>query len=321
MEGLACSSTNASFLSSALAASLRADGRENIDCRAIEELPFEGGVFCRTVSGKQRAEFSSSALPQPKCVDDLYSADEKEYATGVVVYVSTELIEPPTDSPKRGRVSIGATMQCPDSLMTTGYAKIIMGEKFLQQSLEKTFKDSKLIDSASLCVIPHKLVWHVKIDVCVVGYDGGSADLATYAVSRALQLARIPVFKHVRPDLTDCGAPKSRSSVQKHAASIDLSSVVERAPLSIKSLPLSLTVSFIKDDSGAIFFADPSYLEECAESGRVVVVLSTRRQIVSILGVGASLPLPMHEKIVGFAISMLDERLPMLSPKKSQKTR
>jgi exosome complex component RRP45 len=68
----------------------------------------------------------------------------------------------------------------------------------INRLLERCLRDSRCVDTESLCIVSGRKVWEVRIDVHVLNYDGNVVDASSVAAIAALCHSR-------RPDISVCG--------------------------------------------------------------------------------------------------------------------
>ena len=74
--------------------------------------------------------------------------------------------------------------------------------------LERCLRDSRCVDTESLCIVSGRKVWEVRIDIHVLNYDGTIVDAASIAAMAALCHFR-------RPDVTVCGEEITIHSIEE----------------------------------------------------------------------------------------------------------
>lgn len=77
----------------------------------------------------------------------------------------------------------------------------------IHQMLERCLRDSRCLDTESLCIVFGQKVWQIRVDVHVLNFDGNITDAASIAAIAALSHFR-------RPDVTVCGDEITIHSVE-----------------------------------------------------------------------------------------------------------
>jgi exosome complex component RRP45 len=67
--------------------------------------------------------------------------------------------------------------------------------------LERTLKDSRVVDLESLCIVPEEKVWSVRVDVHVIDHDGNLVDAAVLAALTSLLHARFVARARIRVEV------------------------------------------------------------------------------------------------------------------------
>mmetsp|Transcript_4495 Transcript_4495/g.8948 ORF Transcript_4495/g.8948 Transcript_4495/m.8948 type:complete len:349 (-) Transcript_4495:1891-2937(-) len=192
-------------------------------------------------------------------------------STRCVAQVAVDATTPFPDRPEEGLVTISAQFSSLAGEQFTAPTWYGMRDDELTRSIERTMRDTRAIESESLCILAGKLVWAVRISVQIIDYDGNALDAATAAVSAALLHAR-------RPDVTISG-----DDVRIHSAE-------EREPVPLPVVHTPVTASFATFEdtaSGRIYLAlDPSLQEEGAMDGSLSLSANIHQEICGIYKAG-----------------------------------
>lgn len=137
----------------------------------------------------------------------------------------------------------------------------------LNRQLERCLRNSKCIDTESLCVVLGEKVWQIRVDVHVLNHDGNLMDASSIAAITALCHFR-------RPD------------VGIHGEEVTVYSPLERdpIPLSIYHMPICVSISFYQQ--GTYLLVDPSEREERVMDGLLMMAMNKHREICSIQSSG-----------------------------------
>lgn len=111
--------------------------------------------------------------------------------TRVLAMVTCTLTRPYADRPAEGNVNYFLDMT-PLSLPLEEHPEWEEAEGRIQRHLDRILKNTRTVDTESLCVIPGEQVWSVRVDVKVLDHDGALLDAAVIAVVAALTDSRRP---------------------------------------------------------------------------------------------------------------------------------
>jgi exosome complex RNA-binding protein Rrp42 (RNase PH superfamily) len=303
MEGIAYATINRAFVRKSLERGERRDQRGMDEERGVEFVSFrEGTLYRKTIGGGR---------DQGKKVEEIYGGSGVECASGIVVYVQKELREPSPETPTQGHFSVSVN-PFPQDPYVSQYVRGISGDRFLSRVAERAFKESDAVDIDSLCVIPHKLAWSIKVDVFVVGNDGGLTDLIFYGISHSLANTEIPIYKQM---FEKGGVPgeEAVSAVEgfsgENRVLVDLDDVFGYESLSLNHLPLSVTIGVFGERDQLTHAVDPSHEEETVEVSRVIVVLNTKKQATCIMSLGQEIPVGEYGSLVSLGVSKAQEKI------------
>ncbi|XP_004695673.1 PREDICTED: exosome complex component RRP45 [Condylura cristata] len=137
----------------------------------------------------------------------------------------------------------------------------------LNRLLERCLRNSKCIDTESLCVVAGEKVWQIRVDLHVLNHDGNIIDAASIAAIVALCHFR-------RPDV----------SVQGDEVTLYTPEEREPVPLSVHHVPVCVSFAFFQQ--GTYLLVDPSEREERVMDGLLVIAVNKHREICTIQSSG-----------------------------------
>ncbi|XP_029409999.1 exosome complex component RRP45 isoform X2 [Nannospalax galili] len=218
------------FLLRAIEEKKRLDGRQTYDYRNIR-ISFGTDYGCCIVElGKTRV------LGQVSC--ELVSP-KLNRATEGILFFNLELSQMAAPAFEPGRQS--------DLLVK------------LNRLLERCLRNSKCIDTESLCVIAGEKVWQIRVDLHLLNHDGNIIDAASIAAIVALCHFR-------RPDV----------SVQGEEVTLYTPEERDPVPLSIHHMPICVSFAFFQKGER----------EERVMDGLLVIAMNKHREICTIQSSG-----------------------------------
>ncbi|CAK9151287.1 unnamed protein product [Ilex paraguariensis] len=140
----------------------------------------------------------------------------------------------------------------------------------LGRIVDRGLRESRAVDTESLCVVAGKWVWSIRIDLHILDNGGNLVDAANVATLAALLTFR-------RPECT-LGGEDGQEVI------IHPSEVREPLPLIIHHLPIAVTFAFIGDEN--IVVIDPTHFEEAVMGGRMTATLNTNGDVCAIQKAG-----------------------------------
>ncbi|KAL9261323.1 Exosome complex component RRP45B-like protein [Drosera capensis] len=140
----------------------------------------------------------------------------------------------------------------------------------LGRIIDRGLRESKAVDTESLCVLAGKLVWSIRIDLHIIDNTGNLVDAANIAALAALLTFR-------RPECS-LGGEDGQELI------IHLPEAREPLPLIIHHLPIAVT--FVSFDEGNITIVDPNYHEERVMKGRMTVTVNANGDVCAIQKAG-----------------------------------
>ncbi|KNA21757.1 hypothetical protein SOVF_040530 isoform B [Spinacia oleracea] len=225
------------FIETALLSDLRVDGRRPFDYRRL------------TIKFGREDGSSEVQLGQ----------------THVMGFVTAQLVQPYKDRPNEGSLAIYTEFSpMADSSFETGRP----GESAVElgRIIDRGLRESRAIDTESLCVLAGKLVWSIRIDLHILDNGGNLVDAANIAALAALLTFR-------RPECSLGGEDGQELTVHPPE-------VREPLPLIVHHLPIAVTFAFFTADTVVVI--DPSHSEEAIMKGRMTVTLNTNGDICAI---------------------------------------
>ncbi|XP_077156530.1 exosome complex component RRP45 isoform X2 [Paroedura picta] len=162
----------------------------------------------------------------------------------------------------------------------------------LNRLLEKCLRNSKCIDTESLCVVAGEKVWQIRVDLHLLNHSGNIIDAASIAAIVALCHFR-------RPDV----------SVQGEEVTLYTPEERDPVPLSIHHMPICVSFAFFQQ--GTYLLVDPSEQEERVMDGLLVIAMNKHREICTIQSSGGIMLLKdqvlMCSKITGVKVAEITE--------------
>lgn len=238
MKDTPLSNCERDFLLKAIEEKKRLDGRQTYDYRTIK-ITFGTDYGC--------------------CFVDLGK-------TRVMAQVSCELVAPKESRPNEGILFFNIELSPMASPAFEQGRQSELSVK-LNRQLERCFRNSKCIDTESLCVVSGEKVWQIRVDVHTLNHDGNLMDAASIAAITALCH-----FK--RPDV----------SIQGEEIIVYPPEERDPIPLSIYHMPISVSFSFFQQ--GTYLLVDPSEREERVMDGLLMIAMNKHREICSIQSSG-----------------------------------
>ncbi|KAJ1216853.1 hypothetical protein NDU88_004452 [Pleurodeles waltl] len=226
------------FLLKAIAEKKRLDGRQTYDYRNIK-ISFGVDYGC--------------------CIVELGK-------TRVLGQVSAEIVAPKMNRPTEGILFFNLELSPMASpAFEAGRQSDLLVK--LNRLLERCLRNSKCIDTESLCVAAGEKVWQVRVDLHLLNHDGNIIDAASIAAIVALCHFR-------RPDI----------SIQGDEVTVYSPEEREPVPLSIHHMPICVSFSFFQQ--GTYLLVDPSEREERVMDGLLVIAMNKHREICTIQSSG-----------------------------------
>lgn len=226
------------FLLKAIAEKKRLDGRQTYDYRNIK-ISFGVDYGC--------------------CIVELGK-------TRVLGQVSAEMVAPKMNRPTEGILffNLELSPMASPAFEASRQSELLVK---LNRLLERCLRNSKCIDTESLCVAAGEKVWQIRVDLHLLNHDGNIIDAASIAAIVALCHFR-------RPDISIQGDDVTVYSPEER----------EPVPLSIHHMPICVSFSFFQQ--GTYLLVDPSEREERVMDGLLVIAMNKHREICTIQSSG-----------------------------------
>uniref|UniRef100_A0A8C5LMX0 Exosome complex component RRP45 n=1 Tax=Leptobrachium leishanense TaxID=445787 RepID=A0A8C5LMX0_9ANUR len=238
MKDTPLSNCERAFLLQAITEKKRLDGRQTYDYRNIK-ITFGTDYGC--------------------CIVELGK-------TRVLGQVSCELVAPKMNRPTEGILFFNlelSTMASP--AFESGRSSDLLIK--LNRLLERCLRNSKCIDTESLCVAAGEKVWQIRVDLHLLNHEGNIIDAASIAAIAALSHFR-------RPDV----------SVQGEEVTVYTPEERDPVPLSIHHMPICVSFAFFQQ--GTYLLVDPNEREERVMDGLLVIAMNKHREICTIQSSG-----------------------------------
>ncbi len=163
--------------------------------------------------------------------------------TVVIAGIKLAVGEPFGDRPNEGVLMVGSELTpLADPDFEPGPPDIRSIE--LARVVDRTVRESKMIDLKALCIKEGEAVWMVNVDIHVMNFDGNLIDASNIAAVAALITAKMPKYEDGKINVDE-----------------------KTGPLPITTSPISITAVKI----GGKLFVDPSKEEEEAAGARLTV--------------------------------------------------
>ncbi|XP_059665326.1 exosome complex component RRP45A isoform X2 [Cornus florida] len=191
--------------------------------------------------------------------------------THVMGFVTSQLVQPYRDRPNEGSLSIYTEFS---PMADPSFEAGRPGESAVElgRVIDRGLRESRAVDTESLCVVAGKLVWSIRIDLHIIDNGGNLVDAANIAALAALLTFR-------RPECTLGGEDGQEVIVHPHE-------VREPLPLIIHHLPIAVTFAFISDEN--IVVIDPTHFEEAIMGGRMTATLNSNGEVCAIQKAGGA---------------------------------
>ncbi|XP_068445172.1 exosome complex component RRP45 [Clinocottus analis] len=213
--------------------------------------------------------------------------------TRVMAQVSCELVTPKESRPNEGIMFFNIELSPMASPAFEQGRQSELSVK-LNRQLERCLRNSKCIDTESLCVVSGEKVWQIRVDVHMLNHDGNLMDAASIAAITALCHFRRPDVG-IQGDEVTVYSPEERDPI----------------PLSIYHMPISVSFSFFQQ--GTYLLVDPCEREERVMDGLLMIAMNKHREICSIQSSGGIMLLKEQvmrcSKIASVKVSEITELL------------
>ncbi|CAJ0933269.1 unnamed protein product [Ranitomeya imitator] len=211
--------------------------------------------------------------------------------TRVLGQVSCELVAPKMNRPTEGILFFNLELSSMASpAFESGRSSELLVK--LNRLLERCLRNSKCIDTESLCVQAGEKVWQIRVDLHLLNHEGNIMDAASIAAVAALCHFR-------RPDV----------SVQGEEVTVYSPEERDPVPLSIHHMPICVSFAFFQQ--GTFLLVDPSEREERVMDGLLVIAMNKHREICTIQSSGGIMLLKDQvlrcSKVAGVKVAEITE--------------
>ncbi|GLU19302.1 hypothetical protein SLE2022_355610 [Rubroshorea leprosula] len=189
--------------------------------------------------------------------------------TRVMGIVTAQLVQPYRDRPNEGTLSIFTEFS---PMADPSFEPGRPGESAVElgRIVDRGLRESRAVDTESLCVLAGKLVWAIRIDLHILDNGGNLVDAANIAALAALLTFR-------RPECSLGGEDGQQVIVHPPE-------VREPLPLTLHHLPIAVTFGFFNDET--ILVIDPTHNEEAVMAGRMTATVNANGDICAIQKAG-----------------------------------
>ncbi|KAM9378081.1 exosome complex component RRP45 [Phaethornis superciliosus] len=186
--------------------------------------------------------------------------------TRVLAQVSCELVTPKPNRPTEGILFFNLELS---PMAAPGFEPGRQSELLvkLNRLIERCLRNSKCIDTESLCIVAGEKVWQIRLDLHLLNHEGNITDAAGIAGIAALCHFRRPEVS-VQGEEVTVYAPEERDPV----------------PLSIHHMPICVSFAFFQQ--GTYLLVDPSEREESVMDGVLIIAMNKHQEICTIQSSG-----------------------------------
>lgn len=258
------SSNDRAFLIAALNSEdgikLRLDGRTPNDIRTINIKI--GDEIQSSYSAVQTNKQNQSSASQFKAGIDNSHVEVSLGSTRALALVTGDLVKPHPHRPTEGFLSFHVNL----SPMSSPYIDLGRpSERAVEigRLIDRCFRESRAVDTESLCLLAGELVWSLRVDVTLIDDCGNSGDCCSLA-------ALIALIEFRRPAVTVTGTRVTVHSVQ------------DRQPVALALHHWPVACSFALFDEGKLMVIDPSYTEENVSEANLTIACNQHAQVCAI---------------------------------------
>ncbi|KAH7560655.1 hypothetical protein JRO89_XS10G0063000 [Xanthoceras sorbifolium] len=235
------------FIETALLSGIRVDGRNPYEYRKLS------------------IKFGRQVLADSHTYIEDGSSEVQLGQTHVMGFVTCQLVQPYRDRSNEGTLSIYTEFS---PMADPSFEPGRPGESAVElgRIIDRGLRESRAVDTESLCVLAGKLVWAIRIDLHILDNGGNLVDAANIAALAALLTFR-------RPECSLGG---------EDGQEVILHPPEEREPLPliVHHLPIAVTFGFFSSES--IVVIDPTYHEEAVMAGRMTATLNANGDVCAI---------------------------------------
>eukprot|EP00038_Savillea_parva_P010531 m.190969 g.190969 ORF g.190969 m.190969 type:complete len:370 (+) comp18193_c0_seq1:195-1304(+) len=187
--------------------------------------------------------------------------------TRVLAQTSCEVVEPQPHRPAEGVIRYAVELS-PMAAASFETGRPSADGVEIQRIVERALRESRAVETESLCIVAGEKVWSVRVDVTVLDHGGNLVD--------AVALATLGSLLHFRkPHVDVIGSDVTIHTLESHVPD----------PLSVHHRPLCVTFAFFGNDATSLV-VDPDRKEEGVASGRLTLALNTHREVCAIHKLG-----------------------------------
>ncbi|MBA0800471.1 hypothetical protein Gohar_010900, partial [Gossypium harknessii] len=253
------------FIKTALLSEIRIDGRKPFEYRKISIK------FGRQLLKEYFLIDAILLVEAIRCIllfciiEEDGSSEVQLGQTRVMGMVTAQLVQPYRDRPKEGILSIFTEFSpMADPSFEPGRPGELAVE--LGRIVDRGLRESRAVDTESLCILAGKFVWAIRIDLHILDNGGNLVDAANIAALAALLTFR-------RPECSLGG--EDGQEVIVHPPEIR-----EPLPLTVHHLPIAISFGFFSNES--ILVIDPTHNEEAVMGGRMTTTVNANGDICAI---------------------------------------
>ncbi|PON70415.1 Guanosine pentaphosphate synthetase I/polyribonucleotide nucleotidyltransferase [Parasponia andersonii] len=197
------------------------------------------------------------------------SAEVQLGHTHVMGFVTAQLVQPYRDRSNEGSLSIYTEFSpMADPSFEPGRPGEFAVE--LGRVVDRGLRESRAVDTESLCILPGRWVWAIRIDLHILDNGGNLVDAANIAALAALMTFR-------RPECSLGGEDGQEVIVHPPEER-------EPLPLILHHLPIAVTFAFFGNENSLVI--DPTHHEEAVMGGRMTTTLNANGDICAIQKAG-----------------------------------
>ncbi|XP_012469988.1 exosome complex component RRP45A isoform X1 [Gossypium raimondii] len=197
------------------------------------------------------------------------SAEVQLGQTRVMGIVTAKFVQPYRDRPNEGTLAIYPEFSpMADPSFEAGRS----GESAVElgRIIDRGLRESRAVDTESLCIVAGKLVWAIRIDILILDNGGNLVDAANIAALAALMTFRRP----------EC----SLGGEDGQEVIIHPPEMRDPLPLIVHHLPIAITFGFFIDENVVVI--DPILNEEAVMAGRMIATVNANGDICAIQKAG-----------------------------------
>ncbi|MFQ6623756.1 hypothetical protein Gotur_004369 [Gossypium turneri] len=197
------------------------------------------------------------------------SAEVQLGQTRVMGIVTAKFVQPYRDRPNEGILAIYPEFSpMADPSFEAGRS----GESAVElgRIIDRGLRESRAVDTESLCIVAGKLVWAIRIDILILDNGGNLVDAANIAALAALMTFRRP----------EC----SLGGEDGQEVIIHPPEMRDPLPLIVHHLPIAITFGFFIDENVVVI--DPILNEEVVMAGRMIATVNANGDICAIQKAG-----------------------------------